>query len=259
MNEAVALAGRKGILTCASLMVSAPGAREAVELARELPRLRVGLHLTVVDGLPTLPPEEVGALVGPGGALGSDLVGAGFRFVSPWGRSQLRREIRAQFEAFQRTGLALDHVNAHHHMHLHPTVAALLIEVGQEFGLRAVRVPAEPRTVLEAVGDSPGGKLASRFLSVWVALLKARLRRAGLRFNDWMFGLAWTGALTETRVERLIPHLPPGVSELYCHPTAGDGSAGAAELAALVSPRVAEGIGREGIALSTFGEIGGEP
>ena len=41
-------------------------------------------------------------------------------------RAQLRAEIEAQFAAFEATGLALDHVNAHKHFHLHPTIAGLL-------------------------------------------------------------------------------------------------------------------------------------
>ena len=42
------------------------------------------------------------------------------------------------------TGLPLDHVNAHKHMHLHPTVARLIVEIGREYGLAAMRLPYEP-------------------------------------------------------------------------------------------------------------------
>ncbi len=63
--------------------------------------------------------------------------------------------VQAQFEPFHATGLALDHVDAHHHMHLHPTVAALLVRIGRDFGLKAVRVPLEPEDVLAPAGDPP--------------------------------------------------------------------------------------------------------
>jgi hopanoid biosynthesis associated protein HpnK len=243
-------------------MVGAPAAAEAVDLARRLPGLHVGLHLAVVDGLPTLPPSEVGGLVDRRGVLRSDLLVAGIRFFfHPLVRAQLAREIRAQFEAFRATGLELDHVNAHHHMHLHPSVGALLIEIGREYGLRAVRVPREPASALSRTGDVPRGARSGRSLGVWVALLRARLRRAGLRFNDQLFGLAWTGAVTEARILKLLPHLPPGVTELYCHPAMGSGSPSsdgpAAELAALMSPAVSRGIVEHGIRLSTFGDLEG--
>ncbi|WP_143750168.1 ChbG/HpnK family deacetylase, partial [Caballeronia ptereochthonis] len=47
VNDAVALAHREGVLTCASLMVGAPAAYHAVKIARESPDLRVGLHIVL--------------------------------------------------------------------------------------------------------------------------------------------------------------------------------------------------------------------
>src|SRR6187431_1520412 len=63
INEAVETACRDGILTCASLMVGASAAADAVARARRLPRLRVGLHLVLIDGEPVLPPGKLGRLV----------------------------------------------------------------------------------------------------------------------------------------------------------------------------------------------------
>jgi len=52
VNDAVEAAHRDGVLTAASLMVAAPAARDAVERARRLPSLRVGLQATedTIDG-----------------------------------------------------------------------------------------------------------------------------------------------------------------------------------------------------------------
>ncbi len=128
VNEAVEQAHLHGILSTASLMIGAPAAADAVERARRLPGLRVGLHLTLVDGRPVLPAEEAAALVGDDGRFDPNMARAGVRFFFlPRVRRQLAREIRAQLAAFRATGLTLDHVNAHKHMHLHPTVARLLI------------------------------------------------------------------------------------------------------------------------------------
>ena len=48
VNSAVIRAHREGILTSASLMVNESGFDEAVKLAKENPRLGVGLHLTLL-------------------------------------------------------------------------------------------------------------------------------------------------------------------------------------------------------------------
>ena len=262
VNQAVEMGHRHGILTSASLMVGAPAARDAVERARHLPNLHVGLHLAVVDARPSLPPREVPGLLDPGGRLPTDLPAAGVRFFFlPAVRRELAREVRAQFESFRATGLTLDHVNAHHHMHLHPTVAALIVRVGRDFGLKAVRVPAEPAGILARAGDPPRSLLGHRFVGWWASLLRARLRRAGLVCNDHLFGLAWTGSVTEERILRLIPHLPEGLSELFCHPAteaaaaAPSGFRPAEELRALTSSAVSRRLAEHEIHLVGFGDL----
>jgi len=120
VNEAVEQACREGILTTASLMVAGPAAADAVRRARRLPKLRVGLHLVVIEG-PAVGPAP--GLVDADGQFSSNQLRLGINyFFRPAIRRQLAAEIRAQFAAFAATGLRLDHANAHKHMHLHPTV-----------------------------------------------------------------------------------------------------------------------------------------
>ncbi len=217
VNEAVEQAHRDGILDQASLMVAGPAAADAVRRARAMPSLRIGLHLVVIEGPAVLPPSEIPALVDASGQFPGDQARLGFRyFFRREARRQLAREIRAQFAAFTATGLELDHANAHKHMHLHPTVGRMMIEIGQEFGLRSVRVPAEPPAILALNGTRVG--IGDRALYLWTGLLARQARAAGMRVNDHCFGLAWSGHMTRDRVHRLIDNLPDGVSEVYFHP-----------------------------------------
>ncbi len=217
MNEAVAAAYRDGILTSASLMVAGDAAAEAVAIARALPGLAVGLHLVAIEGPAVLAPAAIPDLVDGAGRFPSDQLGLGLRYAfSGRARRQLRAEIRAQFAAFAATGLALDHADAHKHMHLHPVVGAMMIEAGREFGLRALRVPHEPPAVLARCGHAPGW--GDRALALLSRVLRGQARRAGLVVNDQAFGIAWTGHMTADRVDALLAHLPPGLSEIYSHP-----------------------------------------
>jgi hopanoid biosynthesis associated protein HpnK len=256
VNEAVEAAHRDGILTVASLMVGAPAAADAVARAKRLPSLGVGLHLVLADGAPVLSPLEVPALVGPDGGFEPNMVRAGFRFYfSPAARRQLAAEIRAQFVAFAATGLELDHVNGHKHVHLHPTVARLVVEIGRDYGLHAVRLPYEPAGPLRRA--APGKRHNAPPWSPVVRSLRRRLDRAGLARNDQVFGIAWSGGMVEARLLALLPHLPKGISEIYCHPAAGaaslvPGYRHSEELAALLSPAVRRRIGELGIALATY-------
>jgi hopanoid biosynthesis associated protein HpnK len=253
VNEAVESAHRGGVLTAASLMVGAAAVQDAAQRARALPGLRVGLHLTLADGHSVLPRQQIPDLVDADQRFHDNMVGAGWRFFAlPGVRTQLAAEIRAQFAAFARLGLTLDHLDAHKHFHLHPTVLSLALAIGRDFGLRAVRVPAEPRLLL------------TRLLSPWLALMRARLRRAGMACNDQLYGLAASGAMNEARLLKILAALPPGVSEIYLHPAMLSGSAITAsmsdyrhrdELEALLSPAVRAALTDPGMRLGGYGDI----
>jgi len=277
VNEAVERAHRDGILSGASLMVGAPAAGDAVRRARALPSLRVGLHLVVIEGPAVLPGAEISDLIarrknpspnrgegshGPGQFPSGQLsLALRYAFHSPV-RRQLAAEIRAQFAAFVATGLPLDHANAHKHMHLHPTVGRLMIEIGREYGLRAIRVPAEPPAVLAQCGHR--ARPSDHALHRWTALLRRRARRAGMAVNDHAFGIAWSGHMTAAKLLRLAPHLPEGVSELYFHPASRRDPVltalmpdyeHEAEFVALLDPAVRASFAAAGAEMTTFSEV----
>jgi chitin disaccharide deacetylase len=247
VNQAVEQASRAGILNAASLMVTAHATKDAVRRARLLPNLCVGLHVVLADGWSTLDAQLIPEIADPTGRMHGDMFQRGVRFFfKPAARRQLKAEIRAQFAAFARTGLTLDHVNVHKHFHLHPTILGILLEVGRDYGMPAMRVPDEPFWfAARSAGVLPG--LAQALLSPWIAQMKHRLHRARIFHNDRIFGMAGSGAMDEAGLLAILARLPPGVSEIYLHPATQSGSAIAAsmshyrhaeELDALSSPRV---------------------
>jgi hopanoid biosynthesis associated protein HpnK len=217
VNQAVEQAHRAGRLDAASLMVAGSAAADAVSRAQAMPELKVGLHLVVIDGRAVLPPDEIPDLVNKAGWFPSDQFRLGVEyFARPRLRRQLAAEIRAQFAAFAATGLTLHHADAHKHMHLHPTVGRLLIDIGREFGLRHVRVPAEPPAVLARCGTRTG--FGGHALYHWSRLLRRQVTAAGMATTDHCFGIAWSGHMTPERVRRLLTALPGGETEIYFHP-----------------------------------------
>ena len=232
------------MLTAASLMVGERAAPEAVEVARRNPGLAVGLHLTLTDGTPVLPPERIPALVRADGRFRDDMAGTGFALAaSAAARAQLRAEVAAQIGAFRATGLVCDHLNAHRHFHMHPAIAAAAFRAARGAGIRAVRVPWEPPALVRTV--EPAARTAPRALWPFAALLRRLAARHGLAAPDRVVGLAWSGAFTADRLSALLPRLPTGATEIYLHPATRGGFAGGApgyrhaeELAALLDPRV---------------------
>jgi hopanoid biosynthesis associated protein HpnK len=259
VNEAVTRAHREGILTCASLMVAAPAVADAVARARTMPNLGVGLHLVLVEGKPVLPPSQIPALVGADGYFRTDMVKASFGMAFlPSIKRQLATEIEAQFAAFASTGLKLDHVNAHKHFHLHPTIGRLMVEIGRRYGMTSARAPIEPIAVLRRIEPNATGGDVERFVG---ARLKDRLWAGGIWSPDQVFGLAWSGAMTTRRVAAILDNLPEGVSEIYLHPAtcAYNGSVRGyrygAEFAALMAPDVLAKA--QALRLGRFGDFAG--
>jgi hopanoid biosynthesis associated protein HpnK len=246
-------------------MVGAPAAGDAVARARSLPNLAIGLHIVLVEGRPVLPPEAIPNLVDGTGQFDRNMMRAGIRFFfDPRTRRQLAAEIRAQFAAFRATGLALDHVNTHKHMHIHPTVAALIVAIGREFGMRAMRLPLEASSTLRHAAAAEGARVSRPLYTPWIMLLRRRLKRAGLALNDQLLGLAWSGAMTEARMLRLLASLPEGITELYCHPAVAQTPMlrltmpdyrPAEELAALVSPAIRRLVLSEKLELVSYRDL----
>ena len=229
-------------------MVGGEACADAVRRARRMPRLRVGLHLTLVDAWPVSPVEAIPDLVeGPGplaGRLRKDLAWLGLSIATrPSVRRQIRSEVRAQFEAYRATGLALDHVNAHRHYHLHPAVLGEILAIGADYGMRALRVPVEPLSILRRIEPTPRPPVAI-LTAPWAASMRARVRSAGIVSADRVFGFTWSGRMTDARIAGLIHNLHSGCTEIYTHPATSGNFDGAApdyayadELSALLSTR----------------------
>jgi hopanoid biosynthesis associated protein HpnK len=255
INQAVIRAHREGVLTSASLMVNEPDCNEAVSLAKENPKLGVGLHLTLLMGHSALPPEKIPGLVNDCGEFSNDPVGVGMKYFFHRGlREQLRAEIRAQFDRFRATGLPLDHVNGHLHLHLHPVVFRILMEDAEKLGIRHLRLT---RDCLARSRRMTHGRW---FYRVFHAAIHARLsgrareplRQRGIKHAQITFGLLQDSHVDEAYVLKLLPELPAGDSELYSHPSLDKFKH---ELDALVSPRVKEQIKKLGIELIRYQDL----
>jgi hopanoid biosynthesis associated protein HpnK len=287
VNAAVARAHDTGIVTSASLMVAAPAAAEAVALARERPGLAVGLHVVVLGGQAVLPSAAIPHLVNAEGRFPRAAFATGVRyFFSSAARRELAREMRAQFEAFGETGLLLSHVDGHHHMHLHPTVFALLLPLAREYGARGIRVSVADELLFSLRGDAThfwlklGWKIAFFFLAVNARRL---LRQSPVPAADRVYGLMQTGHVTKEYLARLLERLAgvpggmppegparaprgrcpgrsPGcglpVVELFCHPSLRRESLNLGpnpgDLEAVTSPDVMDRLRKLRIELTTY-------
>jgi hopanoid biosynthesis associated protein HpnK len=255
INTAVIRAHREGILTSASLMVNEPCCAEAVALALENPGLGVGLHLVLIGGHSALPPEKIPNLINAQGRFSDQPLAVGMKYFFRRSlRGELRAEIHEQFARFRATGLPLDHVNGHLHLHLHPVVFDILMKDAATLGIRHLRLTRDDFALSRRLASGRWlYRISHALVFRWLgARSQSELVRRGIRHADKVFGLLQDSRVDEEFILKLLPELPAGATELYSHPMQ-DGDQ--CELAALVSPRVRSLATNLGIELIRYQDL----
>ena len=233
INRGIVEAHRRGIVTSATLMVNHAAAPEAGALARQNPRLGLGLHVALTGGSPTLAPAQITTLVDAQGRLPAKPEGLGA--ADP---AEIRAEARAQLARFvDIVGRLPTHFDSHHHSHRLPAVFDALVALAAETG-RPVRAAA--------------------------AGMGERLRRRGVATTDHFVEAFHGEDATLDRLKAILETLPPGTTELMCHPAFVDEELRAAsgyaeprarELQVLTDERARRALEEGGIRLIHFGEL----
>ncbi len=260
INKAVMIAHRQGILTSASLMVAGDAVDDAVEQARQTPKLALGLHLVLVGGRAVLPPRDIPDLVDQNGFFSERPVSAGLRyFLSSKAQKQLALEMEAQFERFAKFQLELTHVNGHLHMHLHPTVFRLLLTFAEQYGAQGLRLPRDDlwKSLAwdrHAAGTKILWAIVFGSLSYWTLV-----RLQNLTVTHRVYGLMQTGHMQEGYVLRILNKMDVPSAEIYFHPstqTRGESlGPNPGDLQTLLSPRIREVIQKRGLVLTDYANL----
>lgn len=259
INAAVAQAHHKGVLTSASLMVTAEAFEEAVDLARAMPTLAVGLHLVIVGGRSALPHKDIPHLVDSGGRFPDDPLRTGLRYAfDRAAQAELGREIAAQFERFAATGLPLSHVDGHQHLHIHPVVFNLLLPLAEQFGAHGLRLPRDDLWLAlnydrRQATTKLSWAIALGLVCRWCA---SRLGNSRLLTTRRVYGVMQSGQMRETYVVKVLRRLSGPAAELYFHPSLGEQrealGPNSGDLATLLSRDVRGVIAERGLQLATY-------
>lgn len=255
VSAGILQAHRAGIVTSTTFMANWPEAPAAAALLSGVPALGVGCHLNLTGGPPVLPPERVPSLVGPGGCFRRGIRHLAFG-ADP---AEVEAEWNAQVERFiALVGRPPTHLDSHHFVHSVPRLTRPLLAVARRHGIPAVRVlrPREAMPAYQWLGPV-AGFLARR----WVAA-SARLVAADDAVATPDRVLA--GDFDRARLLRWLDTLPPGVTELICHPGGVDEVLARRsgrlrererELQDLCSPEVLARVRERGIRLGHFGHL----
>jgi predicted glycoside hydrolase/deacetylase ChbG (UPF0249 family) len=259
----VLAAHRAGIVTSTTTMINMPWAEEGIAAAP--PSLALGLHLDLTTGAPSADPARVPSLVDADGRfprLDRLVLRLSLGQVAV---RDLEREIAAQLERALRAGAALDHLDGHHHIHLHPRVLPVALRLVAAYGVPAVRCPDE--TAPGWGGEALRNRLRRLAIGAAARRLRRRVRMEGLTTSDHFRGLGLGLAFDTPALVATLAALRPGLTELMCHPGYPDAelaertsyAAGRErELAALTAPATRAALAAHGVVLTSFREAARE-
>lgn len=257
-NQGIVDAHCKGIVTSASMLAYGPAFREALKIARALPKLDLGLHLNLSEGEPLVLGHRT--LVNPEGRFCGRAEARKRAREGIFDLREVEREADAQFETLKSAGIKITHFNSVDHLHIRGNLAQALALVAKRHGLRCFRCPADrvrPSSLkldperLQAVEEYHQSALNA--IGVYAA--------QRLRSTEHFGGAALTGALTPDLLIETLRSLPVGLTELMVHPgqkAAEKGFEGPdreAELRALTDPRLRPLLKELGIGLTTFAKL----
>lgn len=220
INAGIIKGHQEGFITSTSLMPSAPCWQEAVRLAKENPRLGIGVHLTLVGGVPSvLPREQVSSLLDDDGLFLPDYVAFAKRYYSgAVKQAELEAELRAQLERALSCGVNITHIDSHQHTHVLPGINSLVLKLSNEYNIIRVRIPKEGYLFTGGFQTGVGRLIGRSGLSFCADMAALRADSLGLRHPQHFYGMLAGGHLNAQLIANILRQLPEGVSEIMTHP-----------------------------------------
>lgn len=271
VNRAIVKARCDGIVTSSTLMANGQAFDDAIQRANSGPRLSVGCHVVLVDGLPVLGGRKTPTLSDPkaqDGRFYESLSSMALR--ATLGRidaDEIEAEVTAQIRKLQAAGVTVSHLDTHKHTHIFPQVLQPLLRAARTCGVPAVRNPFGP-VRFSILAKYPS--LWKRYSQVTILnRLGGGFRRsvadAGMLTTDGTVGIVATGAMDHSLFGSIVDSLPEGTWELVCHPGYNDAEldgvrtrlreSRAEELRLLTSPEAREILGRSGVQLVSYRDL----
>jgi predicted glycoside hydrolase/deacetylase ChbG (UPF0249 family) len=210
VSDGILKAAAEGIVTATGVLANAPRFAEDVVRLGGCPKLDVGVHLNLTDGVPLTDVLRSAFRHSSGRFPGKWAMAAGILRGSV-ALDVIEREWRAQIERCIASGIEVKFLNSHEHIHLLPRLFALTKALARDYRIDHVRVPTAE---LDSV-SSAGSLLRAAVIGILGHVNRQSASGPRARF----LGLEPSGRLDRPYFERTLPRLRKGeVYELMCHP-----------------------------------------
>lgn len=221
-NRAVLVGYSDGFLRSASICANGSAFESAInEILPECQELSLGVHLNIIEGkslthCPYLTDDNGNF---NNGYLSFILKSGNREFLN-----QIEKEFRAQIEKVQSSAKP-DHIDSHVHVHAIPPIFKIVCKLAKEYKIPYVRTQNE---IIYAVDENKKTKSFAYKINIIKNLLlkfftlqnRKLLKNYGLKTNDYLLGVCYTGMMDSTTLEEGLKAIEDDniIAECLIHP-----------------------------------------
>ncbi len=266
INRAVEQAFNAGCLKSATLMAGGIAFDDAIAVAKRNSGLGVGIHFTLANGNPVLPPKEIPTLVTADGFFHENYIVFLKRYMSgKISLDEVRSELAAQLEKILQTGLKLTHVDSHQHLHHVPGIIDIVLDLAATKKIFAMR--SSGAKIFDGELDSLGKFVGRLGLSSLAKFAAHKAHKKNFATPEHFAGIVAGESVDENFILKLVEKFQDGTTEVMLHPGTDNKILCdfcdwehdfEAELAAVTSPKVLNVLAEKNISAVNFSALRSE-
>lgn len=219
-NRAVLSGYINGFLKSASLVANGSAFDAAVfEILPECQNLGIGVHLNIIEGKALTDSK----LLTNNGIFNNNYISIIRKSRNKQFIDEVEKEFRAQIEKIL-GHVQPDHIDSHVHTHAIPEIFKLTCKLAEEYNIPFVRTQHEnlyfvPSILKHTNYKYPPNLLKIALLNYFTSINKKTVKEYGLKTNDFIIGVGYTGLMDNQTVEFGLQAIEDGgITEALIHP-----------------------------------------
>lgn len=206
VNEGIALALKEGWIDGASLMANGEYFEDALERLKEIEKPNLGVHFVLVEEKPL----AISRLWEDHKIFFIKYI---LRLIN---MADIEKEMRAQLGRCITNDIKLRFLNSHQHLHLLPKITDITIKLAKENNIEYIRTVTEPLSLKGGLFRA----VEAVFLSFLSKIARSKIKKAGLKSNDFFVGFLRAGKMQESDIfqaKQTAQNYGDKSVELGCH------------------------------------------
>jgi predicted glycoside hydrolase/deacetylase ChbG (UPF0249 family) len=266
INKGIIQSFRAGLLSSASLVVCGEASEEAISLAKDNPKLDIGIHLTLCDERSLVPPDDRFSAFLEGSSFPSKEKILYLILTRKMDYSQVETEWTKQIEKTLNSGILISHIDGHQFIHLFPGLFPLCLRLAENFGIPYVRT-----TFVDMISLEAGFKRLLQWIlmKLWIGYFVSRRLTPPVKSIP---SIGFLKAGGKMKADYILEYIDRSIRNRFCnivevilHPGLGDEYTSHKyrhwqynwnrDLELLIDRSLAKELSRRGIEITTYREL----